>query len=105
MEFVADNLFGGRKLWALTVVDQYSRECLAIHVGQRLTGEDVVQVMQHVAFKRGYPRYIKTDKGSEFIPKVLDKRAYENQVTMDLSRPGKPTENAFIESFNGRVLK
>lgn len=103
MDFVADNLFDGRKLRALTVVDQYSRECLAIHVGQRLTGEDVVQVMQRVAFKRGHPKFIKTDNGSEFISKALDKWAYENQVTMDFSRPGKPTDNAFIESFNGRL--
>lgn len=103
MDFVADNLFDGRKLRALAVVDQYSRECLAIHVGQRLTGEDVAQVMQHVAFKRGYPTYIKIDNGSEFISKTLDKWAFENQVTMDFSRPGKPRDNAFIESFNGRL--
>jgi len=103
MDFVADNLFDGRKLRALTVVDQYSRECIAIHVGQRLTGEDVVQVMEHVAFMRGCPKFIKTDNGSEFISKALDKWAYENHVTMDFSRPGKPTDNAFIESFNGRL--
>jgi putative transposase len=103
MDFVADNLFDGRKLRALTVVDQYSRECLAIHVGQRLTGEDVVKVMQQLAFIRGCPAYIKTDNGSEFISKALDKWAYENQVVMDFSRPGKPTDNAFIESFNGRL--
>lgn len=103
MDFVADNLFDGRKLRALTVVDQYSRECLAIHVGQRLTGDDVVQVMQHVAFVRGHPKFIKTDNGSEFISKALDKWAYENKVTIDFSRPGKPTDNAFIESFNGRL--
>lgn len=103
MDFVADNLFDGRKLRALTVVDQYSRECLAIHVGQRLTGEDVVNVMKQITFARGYPKYLKTDNGSEFISKALDKWAYENEVTMDFSRPGKPTDNAFIESFNGRL--
>lgn len=59
--------------------------------------------MQHVAFKRGRPKFIKTDNGSEFISKALDKWAYGNQVTMDFSRPGKPTDNAFIESFNGRL--
>lgn len=103
MDFVADSLFDGRKLRALTVVDQYSRECLAIHVGQRLTGEDVVQVMNQISLVRGYPKYIKTDNGSEFISKAMDKWAYEHQVTMDFSRPGKPTDNAFIESFNGRL--
>lgn len=102
MDFVADNLFDGRKLRALTVVDQYTRECLAIEVSQRLTGDDVVNVLRNVCFKRGRPQVIKTDNGSEFISKVLDKWAYEHQVTLDFSRPGKPTDNAFIESFNGR---
>ena len=60
-------------------------------------------MMEHVAFMRGCPKFIKTDNGSEFISKALDKWAYENHVTMDFSRPGKPTDNAFIESFNGRL--
>jgi putative transposase len=64
---------------------------------------EVQQVMEHVAFMRGCPKFIKTDNGSEFISKALDKWAYENHVTMDFSRPGKPTDNAFIESFNGRL--
>lgn len=102
MDFVADNLFDGRKLRALTVVDQYTRECLAIEVSQRLTGDDVVNVMRSICFRRGNPQVIKTDNGSEFISKALDKWAYEHQVTLDFSRPGKPTDNAFIESFNGR---
>ena len=102
MDFVADNLFDGRKLRALTVVDQYTRECLAIEVNQRLNGDDVVNVMQSICVTRGVPQVIKTDNGSEFISKALDRWAYEKQVTLDFSRPGKPTDNAFIESFNGR---
>lgn len=102
MDFVADALFDGRRFRALTVVDNYSRECLEIEVGQSLKGEDVVRVMERIKLTRGVvPRRIKVDNGSEFISKALDKWAYENGVALDFSRPGKPTDNAFIESFNG----
>jgi putative transposase len=103
MDFVADNLFDGRKLRMLTVVDCYTRECLAIHVGQSLKGEDVAQVLQTIIQTRGQPKTIKSDNGSEFVGKVMDKWAYERGIEMDLSRPGKPTDNAMVESFNGRL--
>jgi putative transposase len=103
MDFVADNLFDGRKLRMLTVVDCYSRESLAIHVGQSLKGEDVAGVLNAIARQRGQPQTIKTDNGSEFISKVMDKWAYERGVELDFSRPGKPTDNAMVESFNGRL--
>lgn len=76
---------------------------LSLPFDGRVTGEDVVQVMNQISFVRGCPKYIKTDNGAEFISKALDKWAYEHHVTMDFSRPGKPTDNAFIESFNGRL--
>lgn len=101
MDFVTDSLFNGRRFRALTVVDNFSRECLAIEVGQHIRGEDVVRVMDRLKAGRGIPRSIKVDNGSEFISKELDKWAYENKVTLDFSRPGKPVDNAFIESFNG----
>jgi putative transposase len=102
MDFVADALFDGRRFRALTIVDNYSRECLEIEVGQSLKGEDVVRLMERMKLTRGdVPRRIKVDNGSEFISKALDKWAYENDVILDFSRPGKPTDNAFIESFNG----
>jgi putative transposase len=103
MDFVADNLFDGRKLRMLTVVDCYTRESLAIHVGQSLTGDDVVGVLEAIVRERGQPQTIKTDNGSEFISKVMDKWAYERGVELDFSRPGKPTDNAVVESFNGRL--
>ncbi len=102
MDFVMDALFDGRRFRALTLVDNFSRECLEIEVGQSLKGEDVVQVMERMRLTRGVlPERIKVDNGSEFISKALDKWAYENNVALDFSRPGKPTDNAFIESFNG----
>ena len=102
MDFVADNLFNGRRIRALTVVDNFSRECLAIEVGQGLRGDDVVAVMARLKqLQHRVPERFQTDNGSEFISKALNKWAYENGVTMDFSRPGKPTDNALIESFNG----
>jgi putative transposase len=103
MDFVADALFDGRKLRMLTVVDLFTRECLAIDVGQSLKGEDVVRVLNAICNQRGLPKTIKTDNGSEFISKVMDKWAYERGVELDFSRPGKPTDNAGVESFNGRL--
>jgi putative transposase len=103
MDFVADNLFDGKKLRMLTVVDCFTRESLAIHVGQSLKGEDVVRVVDAIATRRGVPQSIKTDNGSEFISKAMDKWAYEHNVALDFSRPGKPTDNAMVESFNGRL--
>ncbi len=102
MDFVADQLFDGRKFRALTLVDNYSRECLEIHVGQSLKGSDVVAVIEQLKYYRGIiPKRIQVDNGSEFISKDFDRWAYENNVTLDFLRSGKPTDNPFIESFNG----
>ncbi len=102
MDFVMDALFDGRRFRALTLVDNFSRECLEIEVGTSLKGEDVVRVMERMKLTRGtLPQRIKVDNGSEFISKALDLWACENKVALDFSRPGKPTDNAFIESFNG----
>jgi putative transposase len=101
MDFVCDSLFNGRRFRALTIVDNYSRECPAIEVGKSITGEIVVAVMDRLVQDRGVPDRIQCDNGSEFISRVLDKWAYENGVIIDFSRPGKPMDNAIIESFNG----
>ena len=103
MDFVADALFDGRRLRALTVVENYTRESLAIEVGQNLKGENVVNTLNHIATKRGLPATIKVDNGSEFVSRVMDKWAYERGIELDFSRPGKPTDNAKVESFNGRL--
>lgn len=101
MDFVSDALFDGRRFRALTVVDNFSRECLAIVVGQSLRGEDVVAALEAIVRERGAPRRVQADNGPEFISVALDKWAYDQGVTIDFSRPGKPTDNPFIESFNG----
>jgi len=101
MDFVADSLFNGRRFRSLTVVDNFSRECPAIEVGQSLTGAEVVAVVERLVKERGKPDRIQSDNGSEFISRVLDKWAYDRGVTLDFSRPEKPMDNATIESFNG----
>jgi putative transposase len=104
MDFVADNLFDGKRIRALTIVDNFSRECMAIHVDHGIRGEHVVGVIDAIQqLHDRCPDRIQVDNGSEFISKALDKWAYENQVVLDFSRPGKPTDNPFIESFNGSV--
>jgi putative transposase len=103
MDFVSDALFDGRRLRALTIVDAFTREALAIEVDQGIKGEQVVAAVAQLALVRGAPRTIRVDNGPEFVSKVLDRWAYENGVTLDFSRPGKPTDNAFVESFNGRL--
>lgn len=101
---MSDSPFNGRRFRALTVVDNFSRECLAIHAGKSLKGEDVVSVMEALRVPDNrLPVRIQTDNGSEFISKSLDKWPYQNGVKMDFSRPGKPTDNPFIESFNGSL--
>lgn len=101
MDFVADQLFNGQRIRALTVVDNFSRESLAITVDYALKAADVVATMNHLKALRNTPQRIPMDNGSEFISKALDQWAYEHSVTLDFSRPGKPTDNPFIESFNG----
>lgn len=103
LDFVADQLVDGRRFRALTIVDIYTRECLAIQVGQSLKGSDVVRVLQRVSEQRGMPQMLFCDNGSEFSSQVMDLWAYHNQVKIDFSRPGKPTDNAHVESFNGTL--
>lgn len=101
MDFVSDALFDGRRFRALTIVDNFSRECPAIEVGQGIRGERVVEILEYLKLVRGLPDTICVDNGSEFVSKVMDKWAYENKVALSFSRPGKPVDNAFVESFNG----
>lgn len=103
MGFVADALFDGRRFRALTVVDNFTKESLAIEVDQQLKGEDVVAVMERLRHQRDLPQRIQTDNGSEFISILMDRWAYEHGVVMGYSQPGKPTDKPFIESFNGSL--
>lgn len=102
MDFVADTLLDGRRFRALTVVDNWSRHSPLIEPDFTLTGTKVVAALERVAKRTGYPQMITVDNGSEFTSKALDAWAHAHGVKLDFIRPGKPVENAVIESFNGR---
>ena len=102
MDFVQDSLADGRRIRVLTLVDNYSRECLALEVGTSLPGARVVRVLEQVSRIRGKPKTIVVDNGPEFAGKALDAWAYENGVGLHFIAPGKPVQNAYIESFNGK---
>ena len=101
LDFVHDQLSNGSKIRMLTVIDVYTREALAIEVGERLRGGDVVSVLNRLIYLRGAPRALFVDNGAEFTGQIVDLWAYHHKVRMDFSRPGTPTDNAHIESFNG----
>lgn len=103
LDFIHDELSNGQKFRALTVVDVFSREGLAIEVGQRLRGEHVVSVLNRLVRQRAAPKYLFADNGAEFTGQLVDLWAYHHGTRIDFSRPGKPTDNAFIETFNGSL--
>lgn len=106
MDFVHDTLLSGRTVRVLTVLDVYSRECVALEAGVRFRGEDVGRVLSAAAERRGsLPKVISVDNGTEFTSRALDHWAYWNRVQLDFSRPGKPTDNPFIEAFNGSLRR
>ena len=100
MDFLHDQLATGTKIRVLTVVDTFS-PVLDARLSYR--GEDVVQTLDRVCSTIGYPATIRVDQGSELVSRGLDIWAYARGVTLDFSRPGKPTDNAFAEAFNSRV--
>ena len=102
MDFVHDQLATGRKLRVLTIVDIFSRFSPALEPRFTFRGTDVVEILERVCNEVGFPATIRVDQGTEFVSRDLDVWAYQRGVTLDFSRPGKPTDNAFIEAFNGR---
>ncbi len=103
MDFVADSIVTGRRFRALAIVDDYSRECPAIEVDTSLGGRRVVGVLDRLADSRGLPQVITMDNGPEFAGRALDEWAYRKGVRLNFIRPGKPIENAYAESFIGRL--
>jgi putative transposase len=103
MDFVSDRLVDGRWFRILTVVDQYRRECLCAHAERSQSGEKVAEQRERVIALRGAPESITSDNGSEFAGRAMDYWAHQTGVKLDFIRPGKPVENGYIESFNGRL--
>ena len=103
MDFVSDRFADGRWFRILTVVDQYTRECLCVHAERSQTGKKVAEQLSRVVARRGSPESITSDNGSEFVGKAMEAWSHQNGVKLDFIRPGKPVENGFVESFNGRL--
>jgi putative transposase len=103
MDFVSDRLSDGRWFRILTLVDQYTRECLCAFAERSQTGEKVVEQMKCLVKLRGAPESITTDNGSEFTGRAMDNWAHQAGVKLDFIRPGRPVQNGYIESFNGRL--
>jgi putative transposase len=103
VDFIHDAIQGGRRYRALAVIDEWSRECLALEVDFSLTGERVKRVLERLRDWRGVPAVIQADNGPEFRGHVLDQWAYDNRVQLQFIERGKPIQNAFIESFNSRL--
>ena len=102
MDFVAGTLSDGRTFRVLNIVDDYSREAVAVEVGKSIPGSRVVRVLERLARHRGLPTTIVVDNGPEFTSRVLDQWADDHRVELHFIQPGKPVQNAFVESFNGK---
>lgn len=101
MDFVSDTLSNGRRFRCLNIIDEHTRECLAIEPGHSLPSVRVIEVLERLRITRGLPAVIITDNGSEFTSHGFDAWAYARDVRIDHIQPGKPVQNCFIESFNG----
>jgi putative transposase len=102
MDFVSDVTATGQRFRTLTVIDEATRECLALEVDTSLTGKRVISVLNRLSLFRGYPGEVLTDNGSEFTSNALSEWAYDKKVDHLFIDPGKPIQNAYIESFNGK---
>jgi putative transposase len=102
MDFMQDVLVDGRRFRTLNVLDRVTRECLALEVDTSLPGQRVTRVLDQLVTYYGAPKQITVDNGPEFTGQVLDVWAYVHGVTLDFIEPGKPTQNSYIESFNGK---
>jgi len=102
MDFVSDKTRHGLNIRVLTVIDEVTRECLALEVDSSITGRKVAAVLNRIAIFRGMPQEILTDNGSEFTSNVMNAWAYDHKVEHIFIDPGKPMQNGYIESFNGK---
>lgn len=102
VDFTHDTLASGRSFRTLNIIDSYSRECLAIEVDTSLPSARVIRVLERMGTERGLPQRLRVDNGPEFASQALDAWAYENSVQLTFIQPGKPTQNGYVESFNGK---
>ena len=102
MDFMSDSLSNGNKIRTLNIIDVFSRECISLQVDRSISSEKVISILEYLEFTRGLPEKIRVDNGPEYISKRLREWAEKRNIKLDYIQPGKPTQNAFIESFNGK---
>lgn len=105
MDFVSDSFVNSRKFRVLTVKDLFTHESVLLHVDRSITGADVARELSRIGKLRGLPRAIICDNGTEYTSKALDQWSFANKVDLNFIQPGKPIQNAFIESFNGKLRR
>lgn len=103
MDFVSDRVMSGKRIKILTVIDDYSKECPLIYVDTSINGNKITELLDSISGNRALPKTIISDNGPEFISRSLDAWAYLKDIKLDHIRPGKPVDNCFIESFNGKL--
>ena len=102
-DFVADRLYNGKKIRMLTLIDEYTRKCLAIEVGYQLNSQDILDILKEAFIKEGLPEYIRSDNGSEFTATLVKDWLKALGVKTAYIEPGSPWENGYNESFNGKL--
>ena len=102
-DFISDRTDNGGKLRILSVLDEYTRECLALHVARQLTAADLIVVMERLVAQRGAPAHIRSDNGSEFVARTLQSWLAQRQVETLYIEPGSPWQNGHVESFQGSL--
>ena len=100
---MSDNLSNGRRFRILNVLDSYSRDYLGVEVDTSINGKRVCNVLERITWFKGLPEVSTVDNGPEFIGKALDAWGHRHGVKPVFNRPGKPVDNTYIESFNGRL--
>ena len=103
MDFVSDRLFDNRAFRILTIVDCHTREALATCARTNFRAYQVVEELDRIVRLRGKPGSIRVDNGPEFAGRMLDQWAFLNKIELDFSRPGTPSDNAYVEAFNSRL--
>ena len=103
MDFVFDRTEDGSRLKILTLVDDFSKECLWLEVGRSLDGAGVSRILENLTLIHGKPKSIRSDNGPEFTSSSLNLWLFKQEIAHEFIEPGKPTQNAFCESFNGRL--
>lgn len=103
MDFVFDRVAGGRAIKNLAIVDDATHEAIAVVPEHNISGRQLVRMLEDICTRRGYPKVVRTDNGKEFCGRAMLTWAHENHVLLRLIEPGKPNQNAYIESFNGRL--